>query len=310
MRNPFDGIVLIDKEEGLTSFEVVKKVRAAFGRTRARKVGHAGTLDPFATGLLIVLLGQGTKLSPFIMSEKKVYLGTLLLGVETDTLDPTGKVVSSRAVPDLTMEIIEEAAGRFLGEIEQVPPAYSAVKVEGQRAYKLARQGAEVALKKRKVNIHSLGIVSVDLPRVTLKISCSSGTYIRSLAADLGSALGPGAHLLSLRRLSIGAFRVGDALGSQEIKDLSGASKLEKRVISLSAALPGMGGIEIGEQLAGKVRKGYQPVWKDLCEGRELTGYEEGLVKLVRDGSLVAIVRVNSKKGVGHVSTKVERVFS
>ena len=183
MGHRIDGILLVNKIKGETSHDVVKKVKAAFGLKNC-KVGHAGTLDPFATGLLIILLGQGTKLSRFIMSEDKVYRGTMRLGVETDTLDCTGSVVHKVTVSELGIEQIREKARQFVGEIEQLPPVYSAVKYKGTRAYKLARRGEEMSLKKRNVTVYSLRILSVDLPDVTMEVRCSSGTYIRSLAAD------------------------------------------------------------------------------------------------------------------------------
>ena len=310
MEHPIDGILLIDKTEGETSHDVVKKVKSALG-LKGCKVGHAGTLDPFATGLLIILLGQGTKLSRFIMSEGKVYLGTVRLGVETDTLDGTGSVVRTGTVPELEIEQIRERARRFVGEIEQVPPVYSAVKYRGTRAYKLARRGVEMTLKKRNVTVYSLRIHSVDLPDVTIEVRCSSGTYIRSLAADLGKGLGPGGHLKSLRRLASGAFKADDALSSRNLvtKDGASFSVLRDKVIPLRAALPGMREIDVGDLLAKKVRHGYQPAWEELAGGWDMTGFEGGNVKLVSEGELVAIMKANKSEGVDYGKVRIERVF-
>ena len=197
MGNPREGIILVDKGEGETSFDVVKKIKKALG---IKKVGHAGTLDPFATGLLIVLVGQGTKLAPYLMSGKKTYRGTLRLGVETDTQDPTGHTVSTRPVPEISLEEIRRHALGFTGEIEQVPPAFSAVRHQGKRAYEFARKGIAIDLKKRRVRIHSLEVLGVALPEITFQVVCSGGTYVRTLAADLGKQMGPGAHLRELRR--------------------------------------------------------------------------------------------------------------
>ena len=310
MEHPIDGILLIDKTEGETSHDVVKKVKSALG-LKGCKVGHAGTLDPFATGLLVILLGQGTKLSRFIMSEDKVYSGVMRLGVETDTLDGTGSVVHTCMVPELGLKQIREKARGFVGEIEQVPPAYSAVKYKGTRAYKLARRGVVMTLKKRTVTVYFLRIHSVDLPDVTMEIRCSSGTYIRSLAADLGKGLGPGGHLKSLRRLASGAFKAEDGLTSRElvIKDSGSFSALRDRVIPLGAALPGMQEIEVGDMLAEKIRHGCQPAWEDLAGERDMAGFEDGNVKLVRNGELVAIMKADKSEGVDNGKIRIERVF-
>jgi tRNA pseudouridine55 synthase len=310
MGHQIDGILPVDKTEGETSHDVVKKVKSALG-LKGCKVGHAGTLDPFATGLLIILLGQGTKLSRFIMSQDKVYLGTMRLGVETDTLDCTGSVVCTGIVPELGIEQIRDKARQFVGEIEQSPPIYSALRYKGTRAYKLARRGEEICLKKRNVTVYSLTIYSVDLPDVTMGVKCSSGTYIRSLAADLGKCLGPGGHLTSLRRLASGTFKSEDALSSGEllIKDRERFSVLRDKVIPLRAALPGMQEINVRDLLAKKVRHGYQPVLEDFAGEWDMAGFEDCNVKLVRDGELVAIMKANKSEGVDHGKIRIERVF-
>lgn len=310
MEHQTDGILLVDKHEGETSHEVVKRARYAFGGLKVQKVGHAGTLDPFATGLLIVLLGQGTKLSPFLMTEKKAYLATMRLGVETDTLDPTGRVVRTSPVPDLTSEQIHEKTRDFVGEIEQVPPLYSAVKHEGKRAYKLARKGLDVGLKKRTVIVYSIEILSVQLPNVKMTVTCSRGTYIRSLAADLGKELGPGGHLISLRRLSSGAFEVQNALSSKEILRNESRSFLLDKVIPLKAALPDMREIKVTEFFAKKIRNGYQPTLEELNNGIIVSNFADGYVKLVSDNELVAITKTKESGGFGHGTLKIERVFT
>ncbi|MEJ2723944.1 MAG: tRNA pseudouridine(55) synthase TruB, partial [Deltaproteobacteria bacterium] len=209
MAKALDGIILIDKAERESSFSAVRKLRKIF---MIRKVGHAGTLDPFASGLLIMLLGQGTKLSAYLMGQAKSYRATVRLGIETDTMDHTGRIVRTRPVPPLDPDDIRKKAQHFEGNIDQVPPAFSALKLDGKRSYALARMGVPVELKKRRVTIHSLEIVSVELPEVTFLVTCSGGTYVRSLAADLGEAVGTGGHLTALRRLSSGPFSVKEAL--------------------------------------------------------------------------------------------------
>jgi tRNA pseudouridine55 synthase len=302
-----DGILLIDKNEGETSYEVVRKVKSAL---KMKKVGHAGTLDPFATGLLIILLGRGTKLSPFVMSETKVYLGTIRLGLETDTLDSTGRVVRKSTVPDLSLKYIREKAEYFIGDIEQTPPLFSAVKYKGTRAYKLARRGEEVALKTRTVTIFSLRVLSVDLPDVTMEIKCSSGTYIRSLAADLGKKLGPGGHLKSLRRLACGSFYTKDAFCSKEILTGNNGRILRDKVIPLRSALPDMREIVVEQDIAEKIRHGYQPALEGLADGLDLAGCEGTCLKLVSESKLVAVTKVTKCGRGGHGRLDIVRVFS
>ena len=326
MKRPDDGILLVDKAEGETSHGVVKKLRFAFRQGKRFKVGHAGTLDPFATGLLVVLLGQGTKLSRFIMAGEKEYLATLELGVETDTLDPTGTVTAIRDVPELSLGRIHEAAGRYEGRIRQTPPAYSAVKHQGLRAYTLARKGIPVNLKERTVTVYSICVVSVDLPHITMRIRCGSGTYIRSLAADLAGDLGTVGRLKTLRRLKSGPFDVKDAISSEVISPEALVSILEKG-IPLRKAMPSMGEIDIHMMLAEKVRQGYQPCWDELgpivAPGHPLTGGapssklgfsplqndQESFIKLISGDKLLAIVKTDDGGG-GHEKVKFERVFS
>lgn len=307
MKRPDDGILLVDKEAGETSHDVVRKVKSALRYGRRYKIGHAGTLDPFATGLLVVLLGQGTKLSRFIMSGEKEYLATLELGIETDTLDPTGTVTTIRDVPRLSEAHIRNTAKRYEGKIRQTPPIYSAVKHEGARAYKLARKGIAVTLKEREVTVHALSIVSVALPEITMRIRCAGGTYIRSLAADLARDLGPGGRLKTLRRLKSGAFDVTDAIHS---RDILPDANLRKRGIPLTKALPGMDEIVLSEMLAERVRQGYQPGWNELAHTDDpVHPLKEHYVKLVSGEKLLAIIK-KSDGGDGHEKVKFERVFS
>ncbi len=307
MKRPDDGILLVDKEEGETSHGVVRKIKSALRYGKRYKVGHAGTLDPFATGLLVVLLGQGTKLSRFIMAGEKEYLATLELGIVTDTLDPTGRVTAVRDVPPLSMDRVREAAKRYEGKIQQVPPEFSAVKHRGERAYALARKGLPVELAERTVTVHSLAILSVDLPLITMRVRCGGGTYIRSLAADLARDLGPGGRLKSLRRLKSGLFEVASAVASCDILPET-RDQMEKRRIPLTDALPDMNGIVVQETLAEKVRQGYQPGWNELAQdaGRPL---RKGFLKLVSGDRLLAIAKKKDGEGA-HEKVKFERVFS
>lgn len=199
------GILLVDKPSGRSSNAVLQQVRKSLD---AAKAGHAGTLDPLATGMLPVLLGEATKFASHLISSHKAYAATLRLGIETDSLDADGDVTRERQVPTtLTTSDIEQAAAALTGDIWQVPPMVSAIKVNGERLYKAAREGREVERAARQVSVQAFEILSVDLPDVTVRVQCSTGTYVRVLAADLGTALGCGAHITALRRLWVSPFQ-------------------------------------------------------------------------------------------------------
>jgi len=301
-----EGVLLVDKAAGETSFDVVRTTRKVTG---VRKVGHAGTLDPFSTGLVILMLGRGTKLSPFLMSGKKRYRAVFRLGIETDTYDPEGQVVSEKTVPDMTPEFLQECLNAFVGEIEQVPPAFSAVHVEGKRAYKLARKGLEVQLERRKVVVDEIRLLSVDLPDVTVEVLCSPGTYLRSLAFDLGRMLETGAYVHSLRRLSSGAFHVEDAVDSMRLRRTSDPTWLRERMIPLALALPDAREIRISGALATKIRNGYTPSWEEILPGAKYTRTGGGLVRLLCDGELIAVMDHGAGLQGGEKKNKHMRVF-
>lgn len=293
----------MDKEEGESSFGSVKRVRRILG---VRKVGHAGTLDPFATGLLVMLLGEGTKLSPFLMKGRKRYLATVRLGSETDSLDLTGRVVGERPVGPLRLEEVREKARAFLGDLEQVPPSFSAVKHQGKRAYLLARQGIHVELRKRKVTVYRLDVLSLALPDLTLAVECSEGTYVRSLAADLGEALGTGAHLRALRRLASGSFTLEGAVRLRDVERGGGAEALLRRMISLKDALPDVRELAVDEETARRLRGGCQ---RRLGELAETMAPGEGSVKVVRGPDLVALAEVLEGPGDRERRLRLLRVF-
>jgi tRNA pseudouridine55 synthase len=307
MANFCDGILLVDKQEGETSFDVVRKVRKASG---VKKVGHAGTLDPFATGLLVVLLGEGTKLSPFLMAGEKHYRGTIRLGIETDTLDPTGRIVKTSPVPALEPGFIKACALHFTGEIEQTPPRFSALKYHGERAYALARRGIPVILKKRKVRIDRLEIETINLPEVTVAVTCSGGTYLRSLAADIGERLGPGAHLKSLRRLSSGSYTVDQAVNSRDLEAVRPGERVQEALIPLREALPHMEEIQIDASVASRIRTGQQPGAEELAGAFPSPSFCENYVKLVHGNDLVAITRISPDMKTGKYRLGIQRVFT
>lgn len=204
---PFEGVLNIDKPLRLTSHDVVSQVRRV---GHMRRVGHAGTLDPLATGVLLIFLGRATRLIEYVAEQRKTYETTIHLGLETDTYDADGTVVATRPVA-VSAADVSAALHAFRGDIAQVPPMYSALKKDGQPLYKLARRGIEVARPARPVTIYELDLLSCELPQVRLRVVCSAGTYIRSLAHDLGQTLGCGGHVTALRRTAIGPFTVGEA---------------------------------------------------------------------------------------------------
>lgn len=203
------GVLAIDKPLGASSFDVVRAVRQATGTSR---VGHAGTLDPMATGLLLVCLNEATKAVPWLMDAPKAYEATLALGAETDTDDAEGRVIARADVPALDAEALERALATFRGPHLQIPPRFSALHHGGERLYELARRGEEVDLAPRPVDVHTLTLVSMSLPAVTLRVVCGKGFYVRALARDLGRALGCGAHLTALRRTATVGFDIADAV--------------------------------------------------------------------------------------------------
>lgn len=222
-----DGAILIDKPAGPTSHDVVDAIRRQFN---LKKVGHCGTLDPNATGLLIVVLGRGTKLSEKLMSDDKVYEGTVKFGETTDSYDANGELVSSLPVPPLTLEELNAAADEFIGDVMQTPPMVSAVKQGGVPLYKLARKGLEVEREPRLIHIYTFRFSDYHEPRAVFRIACTKGTYVRSLAHELGQKLGCGAHLSYLRRVTSGKFDVANAIQFEEVMNLS-ERELEQHVI-------------------------------------------------------------------------------
>ncbi len=204
------GLLNVNKPAGPTSHDIVARVRRGTG---VKKIGHAGTLDPLATGVLVLCVGAATRLSEYVMASRKVYRARAHFGVETDTYDAEGAVVAERPADHLTRAAVEAALGAFRGEIEQVPPMYSAIQQGGRRLYELARAGQDVPRDARAVTIFRLDLLAWEPPLATLEVTCSPGTYIRSLAHDLGAALGTGAHLSALERAASGPFTVEDAVG-------------------------------------------------------------------------------------------------
>jgi len=225
--SPLDGALLVDKPSGPTSHDVVDLIRRKFG---IKKVGHCGTLDPNATGLLIIVLGRGTKLSEKMMSDDKVYEGTVKFGETTDSYDSDGELTHSLPVPPMTLDELNESAATFVGDLMQTPPMVSAIKIKGVPLYKLARKGVEVEREPRLIHIYNFRFTQYAPPLGQFKIACTKGTYVRSLAHELGQKLGCGAHLATLRRSVSGKFDVAEAATLDDVLKWSTA-ELEKKVI-------------------------------------------------------------------------------
>jgi tRNA pseudouridine55 synthase len=224
---PLDGAILIDKPAGPTSHDVVDAIRRRFN---IKKVGHCGTLDPNATGLLIIVLGRGTKLSEKLMGDDKVYEGTVKFGETTNSHDVDGELVASLPVPPMTVEQINAVAAEFVGDHMQTPPMVSAIKKDGVPLYKLARKGVEVPREPRLIHIYSFRFTEYREPLADFRIACTKGTYVRSLAHEVGQKLGCGAHLATLRRVTSGKFELADAAPLETVLKLT-PGELEKRVI-------------------------------------------------------------------------------
>jgi len=282
------GVLVVDKPAGLTSHDVVDGVRA---RLRQRRVGHTGTLDPFATGVLPVCLGKATRLARFLSEGEKVYHATVRLGVATTTDDLTGQPIGEPRPVRVEPADVARACSGLLGEIRQLPPAFSAKRVGGQRLYELARRGVEVERQAARVTVHALDVLSVAGEQVELGVRCSAGTYVRALARDLGETLGVGGHLVALRRLRSGSFGLEQALAWDELGS-AGASGL----LPLALLLPELPEVRVGSEGAAAMRHG-----RGLFRGVVLSGFPEAPVPRLRvldeSGALLGLA---VPKGLGH----------
>jgi len=236
------GVLPVEKGPGVTSFQVVAHLRRIL---RAPRIGHGGTLDPTATGVLPILIGEATKLTPYLVDLDKEYVATVRLGVTTETQDLSGAVLETRPVPPLDAASIEAALPPFVGVIRQVPPMFSALRRGGKRLYELARQGVEVEREPREVTIHSIGLVSVSLPDFVIRVRCGKGTYVRTLAADLGSALGCGAALAGLVRTRVGPYTLETAVSWDEVRLARTGEALWARLLPPDSALAGLAAVRL-----------------------------------------------------------------
>lgn len=271
-----NGILVMDKPGGMSSFDVVRRVRSAL---KIKKVGHTGTLDPLATGVLPLCLGEATKIAGLLQADDKAYLGTALLGVETDTLDVEGQVLAEADPSGVTEDQVRQIMTTFQGVQQQVPPAFSAIHKDGKRAYELARRGEKVDLPPREVHVHALELSRWEPPRFDLLLECSKGTYVRSLVRDMGQALGCGATLAGLRRLRSGAFELESAVPLDELRDRLRDGALP--LVSMDQALAHLPVVEVTPAQAAGIRQG-QPADVEPPEG-------DALIRIRCEDQLVAL---------------------
>jgi tRNA pseudouridine55 synthase len=254
-----NGILLIDKPEGPSSAQIVHKVKKFLG---AKKVGHLGTLDPFASGLLLLGINEGTKVADVFLGACKRYRGVMVLGVATDSQDATGNVIGERTVPALDAERLAALAQQFTGDLQQIPPMFSALKRHGVPLYRLARQGREVAREPRRVRVESLRLSQLSAAEIELEVACSSGTYVRTLAADMGAALGCGAHLKSLRRLSCGPLTIEGAVAPAALQ--ASRALITRALLPLAKALAHLPSITWDHRWIARLRMGQQEILMQL----------------------------------------------
>jgi tRNA pseudouridine55 synthase len=303
-----NGVLVLDKPRGLTSHDVVKEVKKRLG---AAKVGHGGTLDPFATGVLILLINGATKLAPFLLDQDKRYRFTVNFGVETDTQDSTGRVVATHPCGPLTEGEIRKACAAFVGEIEQTVPRFSAVRVGGQRLYRLARQGVDVTPPCRTVKIKNLDLCDLSWPEVTFEVTCSKGTYVRSLGVDLACHLNCSGHVSKLRRLASGRFDLRQALTLEQFKQVVGKGELSQRLITPSQALADYPELRVTYSTANNIRQGGS---LNSTEFLDPKSSREGPYRVLDpDNNLVAMVAKSGQavddEHEGEITFKTLRVF-
>jgi tRNA pseudouridine55 synthase len=280
-KNAIAGVLVIDKPVGMTSHDVVQAVRNGTG---IRRAGHTGTLDPRASGVLVVLVGPSVRLSEYISASDKRYQAIIRLGSSTDTYDAEGEFTKTDQPVDVTYEEFEKVLKTFEGEVEQTPPQYSAVKVGGRKAYEMARKGEEVELEPRTIQVHHLEILEWALPEVVVDVHCSSGTYVRSLANDLGEILGTGAYLVGLRRTKSGRFSLRDSVPLRRLQEAFQDGSWYQFLIPAAEALGDWPAVELDPDEVQQVRHGHRA---KAGEGTELGSMVRGVST---QGELVALM--------------------
>ncbi len=285
LANSVSGVLVVDKPVGMTSHDVVQQVRAGIN---IRRVGHTGTLDPRASGVLVVLIGPAVRLSEYVSTSDKRYQAVLRFGMTTSTYDTEGEI-TSRAPVDISYEELEETLATFVGEFDQAPPIYSAIKVGGRKAYDYARDGETVELEPRKITVHSIELLDWDPPEAVIDIQCSSGTYIRSLASDLGEKLGCGATLVGLRRTRNGQFALRDAVSLSKLQDAFNNGDWYKYLIPAAEALNDWYTVVLTFEQVDAVRHGHRVPAPEVVEaglwGRAVS----------EEGELVALIEYDAE---------------
>ena len=286
-----NGIIVVNKPTDISSAKVVAKVKRLLN---AKKVGHAGTLDPFAEGVLVCCINDATRLAQFLLTGNKIYDATLKLGIETDTQDSTGTVTATKAVRGYTEQEIKSTVQKFIGPIEQQPPVFSALKHKGTPLYKLARQGRPVQKPARRVHITDIKILEINLPLVHLEVACSAGTYIRTLCADIGRQLGCGGHLLALKRTESSGFKIHQAISLPQLEKQATNRAFNGGIISMTDALVDMPAYKANHHLKRKIKYG-QPVQKTDIELDRLPAdvlKQDTFLKILdANNALLAVIR-------------------
>jgi tRNA pseudouridine55 synthase len=282
------GILNVDKPGGCTSHDVVARVRRLTG---IRRVGHAGTLDPMATGVLLVCIGQATRVAEFLAGGTKRYVATVRLGIETDTLDAEGKVVAEHPVPELTTSGLVHLFEHFLGVTEQVPPAFSAIKQGGAPVYRKARRGESVELPPRSVTIHSITLLDWTSPEMTMEVSCEPGTYIRSLARDIGSQLGCGASMIALRRTRSGRFDASSSVSLEQLEGAALAGSIDVHLLPIGCAFGEESRVQVGRMQREELAHGRPIALSSAPADSAMLAVDEG-------GEPLAVIRYRTEPGL------------
>ncbi len=294
------GIFVVDKPAGLSSAKLVGVLKRALG---VNKMGHTGTLDPFATGVMLCCVNKATKLSQYLMNSVKTYEAVISLGVETDTHDATGQPVAFCEKVEVTEEALRTVLKRFVGDIKQVPPVFSALKHNGTPLYRLARQGRPVQKPARQVHISALELLKIDFPEVRVRVSCSAGTYIRTLGADIGKALGCGGHLKHLVRTESGGFKLSEAISMSTLTSQAEAGTAFETMIPMATALHSMTGVVVNDDVVEKIRFGRPLTLKEVWGDAPIPG--KTIIKVIdRDHCLLAVLTIDKSE-----DCKYESVF-
>jgi tRNA pseudouridine55 synthase len=288
-----NGIIVLNKPSDMTSAQVVARVKRI---SKAKKVGHTGTLDPFATGVLVCCINKATRLAQFLTYGKKRYIGTMRLGIRTDTQDFTGRVVSTEPELPMTDQEVHGAFRGFLDVQHQNPPAYSALKHNGVPLYRLARRGTFIQKPARRIYIYGLQVLEISLPDIRFEVCCSAGTYVRTMCADIGDALGCGAHLSELCRTESGGFSLDEAIGLDALERLAGTGEISNCIIPMSVALRGMPHVSADDELVQKIQHGHQVTREEVtAEAEETCPW----IKVTdSQGNLVAVMNSTMSNGV------------